>query len=130
MKRYTSGLTRSELIQTLRRRLSVSGRDASDIIETFIEIISDALQAGGSVSISGLGKFKTSQTPARPGRNPKTGEPFVVPAKTRLSFGMSKTFRSALERSRSEGFDQTAGTWTETEAFPSDAEGENDDDVL
>ncbi|MDR1111373.1 MAG: HU family DNA-binding protein [Deltaproteobacteria bacterium] len=90
------GLTRAEIVQILRESLSISGRDAQNILEGFLEVICHGLEGGAKVSLSGLGTFQARQTPSRPGRNPKTGHPAKVPAKNRPSFSMSRELRTAM----------------------------------
>jgi DNA-binding protein HU-beta len=38
------------------------------------------------VRLPGLGTFEVVETPARTGRNPRTGEPMAIEAKRRLKF--------------------------------------------
>ncbi|MDR1309528.1 MAG: HU family DNA-binding protein [Deltaproteobacteria bacterium] len=92
----SAGLTRAEIVQILRESLSISGRDAQNILEGFLEVIGHGLEGGAKVSLSGLGTFQARQTPSRPGRNPKTGHPAKVPAKNRPSFSMSRELRTAM----------------------------------
>lgn len=59
-------------------------RKAIDIIERETETESGTLQ------IRGFGTFKRVTTAPRTGRNPKTGEPVEVPARSVLKFKPSK----------------------------------------
>ncbi|MDR1677032.1 MAG: HU family DNA-binding protein [Deltaproteobacteria bacterium] len=90
------GLTRAEIIQALHERLAISRRDAKEILERFLEILSKSLVDGERISIYELGRFQVKPTPSRPGRNPKTGQPADVPAKNRPSFSMSRNLRAAM----------------------------------
>jgi nucleoid DNA-binding protein len=96
MTSKTPPVTRSELVQVLRERLSVSAKDANRIIESALESITDVLAERGSVSLAGLGRFQVKLTPARPGRNPKTGVPAEVPMHWRPTFTMSRSLRDRL----------------------------------
>ncbi|MDR2405076.1 MAG: HU family DNA-binding protein [Deltaproteobacteria bacterium] len=89
-------LTRAELIEILRDRLSVSLKDANRLIESTLDIIADVMQDKGSVSLAGLGRFQVKLTPARPGRNPKTGAYAEVPGRYRPTFTMSRSLRERL----------------------------------
>lgn len=95
-KTDTNALTRAELINVMRQRLAVSGRDASAILESFVEALTEGLESGCQVRLGALGRFRTRTSPARPGRNPKTGEPAQVPAHRRVSFTMSRALRLAM----------------------------------
>jgi integration host factor subunit alpha len=89
-------LTRAELVQILRERLSISSRDANKLIESALDTIAESLAGGGSVSLTGLGRFQVKETPARPGRNPKTGAYAEVPKHYRPTFTMSRHLRDRL----------------------------------
>lgn len=101
-KTDTNALTRAELINVMRQRLAVSGRDASAILESFVEALTEGLESGCQVRLGALGRFRTRTSPARPGRNPKTGEPAQVPAHRRVSFTMSRALRLAMSEKLAE----------------------------
>ena len=56
------------------------------VIDELVAAIAGALVAGDSVALRGLGTFSTAESKARTGRNPKTGEPLEIPAKTKVKF--------------------------------------------
>ena len=89
-------LTRAEIIQILHDCLAISRKDAKHILERFLDIMAKGLGNGERVVLSGLGSFQVKPTPARPGRNPKTGKQANVPAKNRLSFAMSPSLRASM----------------------------------
>lgn len=77
-----SGMTRSELISRLASRFpQLTQQDANDSVIAILEAISEKLAAGGRVEIRGFGSFSVHGRPPRVGRNPKTGEKVMVPAK-------------------------------------------------
>ena len=51
------------------------------------------IKAGGEVPLKGLGKFKVQNRKARVGRNPLTGEPVDIPAKTVVKFTVAKSLK-------------------------------------
>lgn len=89
-------LTRREIIDRLRRRLGLSGREAGLLLDGFLETLAEQLEEGGAVTLSGLGRFETKMTPARVGRNPATGEASEIPARRRPVFTLSRTLRTML----------------------------------
>jgi nucleoid DNA-binding protein len=91
-------LTRAELLLSLRKRLSLSNRESQEMLEAIFEGLSEALEEGRSVKLESIGLFEAKSTPARPGRNPKTGLEVEVPAKLRPTFSMSKELRERMER--------------------------------
>lgn len=54
-------------------------------------LIGAALRFGEAVQIKGFGRFEARDTPERPGRNPKTGEPRTIAAHRRAKFKASKS---------------------------------------
>ena len=93
-----SPLTRRVLVDRLRARLGLSAREAGEILDDFLEILSDQLAEGGAASFRGLGRFETRLSPPRPGRNPATGEVVIIPARRRPVFTLSPDLRAALRR--------------------------------
>jgi len=59
------------------------------------ETIIEALSNGDSVGLIGFGTFEARHRPARKGRNPQTGEPLDIPAKTVPVFKAGKRLRDA-----------------------------------
>lgn len=56
------------------------------ILREFVKVIADALKNGETISISGLGQFKSKITKPKIGRNPKTGEEVPIPQRKKVSF--------------------------------------------
>jgi len=91
-----STLTKSGIIDEIVLNTGLSRKEASDGIETFIEIIKESLEKGEPVSISGFGKWKVRGESARRGRNPKTAEEIVISPRTVVTFSLSNVLRSSL----------------------------------
>lgn len=62
------------------------------VFDGFLEEISSSLENGEDVKISGFGSFIVRRIKDRPGRNPKTGEPVVIPAHHTVLFHPSRSF--------------------------------------
>lgn len=50
------------------------------------------------VSINGFGTFESVHSEARKGRNPSNGEEITIPAKERIRFRASKTFKDIVNK--------------------------------
>ncbi|MDR1041166.1 MAG: HU family DNA-binding protein [Deltaproteobacteria bacterium] len=109
-------LTRADIIQTIRARLSLSAREAGRVLEAVLDCIVETMEDGRQVTIPGLGRFGMRDTPSRPGRNPKTGVYAEVPGRRKPYFSVSRVFRERLLRSLSP---PTATSDTPREASPS-----------
>jgi integration host factor subunit alpha len=93
----TQTLTKAELAEMLFERVGLNKRESKDIVETFFEAVRDALANGDAVKLSGFGNFQVRDKPARPGRNPKTGEVIPIAARRVVTFHASQKLRSAVE---------------------------------
>lgn len=89
-------LDRRAIGQVLSRRLGLSARESALLLEAFLEAITEQLERGGAVTLSGLGRFSTRTTKARPGRNPATGEAALVPARIKPCFTLSRSLRQGI----------------------------------
>lgn len=88
---------RQELLDRLRRRLGLSGREAGLMVDAFLETIAAQLADGGAATLSGLGRFDTRRTVPRPGRNPATGREVVIPSHIRPVFTLSRSLRTMMK---------------------------------
>jgi nucleoid DNA-binding protein len=89
-------LTRRDLIEALRSSPGLSAAEAGALVGAFLETIAAQLAEGGVVTLSGLGRFESRFSPARPGRNPATGQPALVPARRRPVFTLSRNLRKMI----------------------------------
>ena len=89
-------MNKSELIDAVAGQAGVSKADASNTIDAFFEVLTNAVKSGDKVSWPGFGSFSTSQSAARTGRNPQTGEPVNIAASTRMKFTASSTLKAEL----------------------------------
>ncbi|GIU51300.1 integration host factor subunit alpha [Shewanella sairae] len=83
----TPCLTRKDLVKYIADRMpQLPPRDVRAMVDFFIKDITHQAQAGNSVLLTRLGTLQQVEKTARPGRNPKTLEPCVIPARKRLKF--------------------------------------------
>ena len=92
-----SALTKADLVDHLHEIMGLNKREAKDLIETFFEQVSVALQTGKHVKISGFGNFELRDKRERPGRNPKTGEEVPVSARRVVTFKPSQKLKAKVE---------------------------------
>lgn len=86
-------VTRKEFLEIVKQTTGLASLTAADATaDAVIEAIIFA--AGqGTLVIRGFGTFKTVLQPARTRRNPRTGEPVLVPAREKVTFKMSSKLR-------------------------------------
>jgi len=96
-------LTKAELAEMLFDRVGLNKRESKDIVETFFDQIREALASGQNVKLSGFGNFQVRDKPARPGRNPKTGEVIPIAARRVVTFHASQKLKESVEESSLNG---------------------------
>ena len=91
-----STLTRSDLSEAVHREIGLSRNESSQMVETILERISDALIAGDAVKISSFGTFAVRDKGARMGRNPKTGQEVPIDPRRVLVFRPSHILKDRV----------------------------------
>lgn len=90
-------MIKSELIAALAaENPHLTQKDVERVVSVILESVALALEEGGRVELRGFGAFSVRSRPARPGRNPKTGEPVDVQAKHVPFFKSGKELRARL----------------------------------
>jgi integration host factor subunit alpha len=92
-----SSLSKARLVEILCDELALTKPDAHLMVDEFFESIRDALERGHDVKLSGFGNFILRDKPARPGRNPKTGEMVPVTARRVVTFKPGSKLKKMVE---------------------------------
>ena len=95
-------LTRMDLSEAIFREVGLSRNDSSQLVESVLQHMSDALVSGEQVKISSFGTFSVREKSARVGRNPKTGEEVPINPRRVLTFRPSHLMKERVS-SGSEG---------------------------
>jgi integration host factor subunit alpha len=89
-------VTRAQLAEAVYANVGLSRNESAALLETVLERMSAALEAGEAVKISAFGTFLVRQKGQRIGRNPKTGvEVPILPRKV-LSFRPSQVLKARI----------------------------------
>ncbi|RMG72074.1 MAG: integration host factor subunit beta [Nitrospirae bacterium] len=90
-------MTRSELIEKVAEQIEgYTLKQTEIIVETFFDVIKDALSRGEKVELRGFGNFRLKKRQARQARNPKTGQSVQVPEKSVIYFKPGKELKELL----------------------------------
>lgn len=89
-------MNRKELIEALATKTESTKADAERSVSAMIDIISDTLKKGDSLSLVGFGTFEVRKRAARTGRNPKTGEALKIKAAKVPAFKAGATLKAAV----------------------------------
>lgn len=93
----TPALTKAHLAEMLYEQIGLNKREAKDMVDAFFDVIVAELVRGDEVKISGLGNFQVRTKSARPGRNPRTGEPVPIQARRVVTFHVSPKLRALVQ---------------------------------
>ena len=91
-------LTKADIAERLFQDLGVTKRDANEMIELFFRYVSEALEHGQLVKLSGFGNFELNDKRERPGRNPRTGEAVPVSARRVVTFRCGQKLKGRVEK--------------------------------
>ena len=87
---------KSELIKAIAGRTGQTQAAVEDVLNELVETVKVELAAGDSVKIVGFGEWLVKPTPARTGRNPKTGEPIEIAAGRKVVFKTGSGLKNAV----------------------------------
>ena len=89
--------TKSGIMAALAQAGGVSKKQAAAVYESLLDLsIKGAKQEAKGFTLPGLGKVKLINRPARMGRNPATGEPIEIKAKTVVKLVACKALKEAI----------------------------------
>jgi DNA-binding protein HU-beta len=91
-----SGMTKTALVRHMAEKMEVSNKTAAAFLATLAETAIKETKKNGVFVMPGLGRLKKSNRKARMGRNPQTGEPIKIPAKTVVKFYVAKAVKDSI----------------------------------
>lgn len=83
-------LTRERLALSVTESCGVGRRQAKVLVESIFDAMVQALRAGDTIQIRGLGTFKSRARQSRMSRNPRSGITIRVPKKRVIVFKASR----------------------------------------
>ncbi len=86
----------AELIEHVASEAGVEKSAAKKAVEAVLTGIVDAAKKGEEVNLTGFGKFKVKESPARQGRNPATGAAIEIAASRKIGFTPAKQVKDAI----------------------------------
>ena len=89
-------ITRADLSESVFQEVGLSRNKSSDLVETILSEVVEALARGESVKISSFGSFTVRDKGQRVGRNPKTGQEVPILPRRVLVFRASNVLKSLI----------------------------------
>lgn len=96
-------VTRAQLGESVYQEVGLSRNESADLLESVLNLVSDALARGDTVKISSFGSFSVRQKGQRIGRNPKTGEEVPILPRKVLVFRPSQVLKNRINEQRRPG---------------------------
>lgn len=89
-------VTRKELSTVVSEKLSLSQRNAAEIVDTVFSTLKNTLISGESIKLVQFGSLIVREKSPRRGRNPKTGESMMITKRQMITFRPSRQLRESL----------------------------------
>ncbi|MFQ5677906.1 MAG: HU family DNA-binding protein [Gemmatimonadota bacterium] len=96
-------MTKADLVEQVYEAIGpgITKKDCGAVVDAFLNAVKQALANEQHIEIRGFGTFKVRRRKSRMARNPRTGEPVRVPARTVPVFKPSRLFKDHVaERTR------------------------------
>jgi DNA-binding protein HU-beta len=90
-----SKITKKHFTDALAKQHHLTKKQAREMLEDLIGLITQHLKKGERVKITGLGILGVRNRAARIGRNPMTGEPIQIKASKKVTFRPTKALKMA-----------------------------------
>ena len=90
-------MTKAELVERVAERINLTKKQTEVIVNILLNSITEALSRGDKVELRGFGSFRIRKRNPREGRNPKTGDAVLIPAKQVPFFKAGKELREMVD---------------------------------
>ena len=89
-------MNKADLIDAVAHKTGLGKSQSCAAVESVLDIITEALTRGDSVSLVGFGIFSVSERAGRVGRNPRTGESITIASSRAPKFKAGKGLKDAV----------------------------------
>ena len=89
-------MNKADLISAIANETGLSKKDTEATVNSFVNVVSGALENKDSVQLIGFGTFETRERAARTGKNPQTGEAIKIPASKAPKFKAGKALKDVV----------------------------------
>jgi len=91
-----AGMTKTQLVRAMAEKLELNNKQAAAFLQLLADTAIKETKKNGVFVIPGLGRLVKAERKARMGRNPQTGEPIKIKAKTVVKFRVAKSAKDAI----------------------------------
>ncbi|MFH1508586.1 MAG: HU family DNA-binding protein [bacterium] len=91
-------MTKQEVIENLASKAGVTKKVADDVLDAFVNVVTETLQKDEKVSVTGFGTYSVSHRAARTGVNPQNPtQKIQIPAMKVPKFTAGKTLKDSIK---------------------------------
>ena len=90
-------MNRAELIEALAEKSGLSKQKAKKVLESYMEIVTEKMSQNEEIALIGFGTLIPRPQSSRMARNPKTGTPVRIKARTTVKFKPGKFLLEAIK---------------------------------
>ena len=91
-----TGMTKTALVRTMAEKLELTNKQSAAFLDLLAETAVKETKKNGVFVVPGLGRLVKAHRKARVGRNPQTGEPIQIKAKTVVKFRVAKAAKDVI----------------------------------
>ncbi len=91
-------MTKNDLIEIIREKKGIGGKEAAELVEQAFEIMKEALESEKKVKIARFANFIAHEKGPRKGRNPQTGDAIIIAGRRVVTFKPSLILRKSINR--------------------------------
>lgn len=84
------------LVEMVANKIGQTKKEVETVVDSVVEVITDALHQDRKVTIAGFGTFKVTHRDAREGINPQTKQRIMIPAVNTPKFTAGKRLKEAV----------------------------------
>ncbi|MEJ7847863.1 MAG: HU family DNA-binding protein [Pyrinomonadaceae bacterium] len=89
-------MTQTEIVNSLAEGSGLKKTEVKSFFDALAVLATDEVKKNGEFTLPGFGKLVKATRKAREGRNPATGNPIKIPAKTTVKFRLGKAMKDAV----------------------------------
>lgn len=91
-------MNKQDLVNAMAEETNLSKKDVESVLNSFVNVVSTALENKDKVQLVGFGTFETRERAARTGKNPQTGEALNIPASIAPAFKPGKALKEKVNK--------------------------------
>jgi DNA-binding protein HU-beta len=91
-----AGMTKTQIVRHLAEKTGTTNKVAASFLEHLADTALKETKKNDVFVIPGIGRLVKAHRKARMGRNPQTGEPIQIKAKTVVKFRVAKAAKDAI----------------------------------